>query len=59
MPFFASKVTGDVLIEIAEQNKNVKFLVLCGHTHNKALFKPCDNLIVKTGSAEYMHSAIQ
>ena len=59
LPFFGSKATGDVLLEIAQQNTNIEFLVLCGHTHGKACYSPLHNLIVKAGGAEYYQPKIQ
>ncbi|MFI4955609.1 MAG: metallophosphoesterase family protein [Gammaproteobacteria bacterium] len=59
LPFFGSKVVGDVLMEIAQNNPCIDFLVLCGHTHSKAMFQPLDNLIVKTGEAEYYEPQVQ
>src|SRR3990167_9124768 len=47
LPFFGSKATGDVLLEIAQQNMNIEFLVLCGHTHRKACYSSLNNLMVK------------
>lgn len=32
LPYFSSKVVGDVLTNLAEQNSEIEFLVLCGHT---------------------------
>ncbi|MCX7125438.1 MAG: metallophosphoesterase [Gammaproteobacteria bacterium] len=59
LPFFGSKATGDVLLEIAQQNTDIEFLVLCGHTHGKACYTPLNNLMVKAGGAEYYKPAIQ
>lgn len=59
LPFFSSKITGDVLMQIAQENKGVEFLVLCGHTHSKAYWQPCENLTIKAGSAEYSKPEIQ
>ncbi len=59
LPFFSSKATGDILIEVAQKNPDIEFLALCGHTHSKAYWNPCDNLIVKAGAAEYMQPEIQ
>jgi predicted MPP superfamily phosphohydrolase len=59
LPFFASKITGDVLFEIAEANPKVAFLVLCGHTHSNSYNRPLNNLTVKAGSAEYCKPIIQ
>ncbi len=59
LPFFASQATGDVLTEVAKENTEVEFLVLCGHTHHKAHCQPYNNLTINVGHAEYMHPEIQ
>jgi hypothetical protein len=59
LPFFSSKITGEVLMQIAQENVDIDFLVFCGHTHGQAHFQPCDNLIVKVGTAEYRQPEIQ
>jgi predicted MPP superfamily phosphohydrolase len=59
LPFFGSKATGDVLLEVANKNPNVDFLVLCGHTHGEAHYQPLGNLEVKVGGAEYYQPKVQ
>ena len=59
LPFFASKITGDVLLNAAKANPGINFLVLCGHTHTSSYYKPHDNLTVKAGSVEYGNPIIQ
>jgi predicted MPP superfamily phosphohydrolase len=59
LPYFSSKVMGDLLIEIAASNPEVDFLVLCGHTHGEAHYQPLINLTVKAGLAEYSKPGIQ
>ncbi|HEX4044950.1 MAG TPA: metallophosphoesterase [Gammaproteobacteria bacterium] len=59
LPYFSSKVMGDVLVAIAQENPGIEFLVLCGHTHSKANFCWRDNLIVEAGQAEYCRPEIQ
>ena len=59
LPYFTSKIIGDVLAQVASENPGILFLVFCGHTHYKALYKPLDNLMVKTGKAEYYRPEIQ
>lgn len=59
LPFYSCKVIGDMLLEKSKQNPDIEFLVLCGHTHSKAYYKPLDNLIVKTGAAKYHIPEIQ
>jgi len=59
LPYFSTKIMGDVLMQAAQQNPDVEFLVLCGHTHSEAIYQPLSNLIVETGKAEYRHPEIQ
>lgn len=59
LPYFSSKVIGDVLATVAQKNPKIEFLVLCGHTHEEANFRSCDNLIVEVGKAEYYQPEIQ
>lgn len=59
LPFFASKITGDVLLGAAKDNPGIDFLVLCGHTHSSSYYKPLDNLTVKAGDVEYGNPIIQ
>ncbi|MDF2529224.1 MAG: putative phosphoesterase [Gammaproteobacteria bacterium] len=59
LPYFASKATGDVLLAIAEAHPEINFLVLCGHTHSPAEYKPLVNLTVKAGGAEYYEPRVQ
>jgi len=59
LPFFASKITGDVLLNAAKANPDIDFLILCGHTHSSSYYKPLDNLTVKAGSVEYGKPTVQ
>jgi predicted MPP superfamily phosphohydrolase len=59
LPYFASKATGDVIINIAQHHKNIHFLVLCGHTHTAKAIKFLENLEIKAGSAQYYNPEIQ
>ncbi|MCE3237993.1 MAG: hypothetical protein K0R24_974, partial [Gammaproteobacteria bacterium] len=59
LPYFSSKVMGDVLTAVAQQNPEIEFLVLCGHTHSEAKFQPISNLMVEAGKADYYQPAIQ
>lgn len=59
LPYFTSKIMGDVLLEAALKNPSINFLILCGHTHSAAKYQPVNNLIVEVGGAEYYHPAIQ
>ncbi len=46
-------------MQIADENKQVQFLALSGHTHSKAGRQQCENLTVKAGSVEYTRPEIQ
>lgn len=59
LPYFSSQATGDILKQIAEDNKEIEFLVLCGHTHSEATYEPLENLKVKVGKAEYFQPEIE
>lgn len=59
LPYYASQVTGNVLLEIASAYPQIYFLVLCGHTHAESIHQPLENLIIKSGQAEYYNPAIQ
>lgn len=59
LPYFSSKITGEILTTVAEQNSEIEFLVLCGHTHSEANLQAGDNLIVEVGKAEYYRPEIQ
>ncbi len=53
IPWFTSKLMGDMLMEIAKGHPRRKILVLCGHTHSSGLYQPRANLHVVTGQAVY------
>lgn len=59
LPYFSSKASGDVLIDISQKNPEIDFLVLCGHTHSTARYQPIANLVVEVGKAEYNRPEIQ
>jgi len=59
LPFFTSKIMGDVILSAAQDNPFVDFLVLCGHTHSNGIYCPLPNLSVKTGKAQYDNPQIQ
>ncbi len=59
LPYFSSKATGDVISVFAQKNPAISILVLCGHTHSNALFKPSKNLEIKAGRAQYYSPKLQ
>lgn len=52
-PWFVNYALGHVLAHKAEENPDVAFLVLCGHTHSPGTYRHSSNLVVVTGSSEY------
>ena len=59
LPYFSSKIMGDVLMRTAQENPSINFLVLCGHTHSEAFFQPLENLTIKAGKAQYYQPEVQ
>ena len=59
LPFFSSKIVGDVLTNLMKENPNKNMTVLCGHSHGKKDIKILHNLLVKAGSADYYYPIIQ
>lgn len=50
-PHFVSQITGEALIEVAQQHLEKQLLVLCGHTHAAADVTVLPNLRVLTGAS--------
>lgn len=59
LPFFSSKVTGDMLLRVCGAHPDIEFQGYCGHSHGKSVYQPLPNLIVKGGEAMYGHPQIQ
>lgn len=59
LPFFASKCLGEAILPIAKENPNIDFLWLSGHTHSRAEYKPCDNLVVRVADSKYYFPQIE
>lgn len=53
LPWMSSKAMGDVLDALAYENPDVRFTVLCGHTHGKGVYHHARNMVVYTGESEY------
>lgn len=53
LPWFASKVMGETLLEVAQGAPEVDFLVLCGHSHSPGEYQAAPNMRVVTGKAVY------
>ena len=53
LPYFASKIVGDVMVKAMQTHPKSNLLVLCGHTHGGGELQVADNLRVLTGEAEY------
>lgn len=59
LPFFSSKILGELLLPVAKKHPEVDFLWLCGHTHSRVKYKPCENMTVKVAKAEYYRPQIE
>jgi len=53
LPFFATKVVGDVLKSVMELHPDKHLRVFCGHTHGGGAADILPNLRVYTGGAQY------
>jgi Icc protein len=59
LPHFACRAVGDRLAEIMRRHPECGMAVLCGHTHSPGFAQILDNLVVRTGGAEYGAPALQ
>ena len=53
LPHFTCKAVGDALLEVMRARPDCHLTVLCGHTHTPGVAQLLDNLLVRTGRAEY------
>ncbi|MDG2220004.1 MAG: metallophosphoesterase [Rubripirellula sp.] len=58
-PFFVCGQLGKMLLSHADHHPDQQFTVLCGHTHHDGTAKMSDNLIVRTGAADFGHPKIE
>jgi hypothetical protein len=58
-PYFASKATGEVLLEAEQNHPFIEFVTLCGHTHHYSERQMIENLRVIVGDAEYYQPSVQ
>jgi predicted phosphohydrolase len=58
LPFFSSKILGMVILPIVENNPQVDFLWLSGHTHSKVTIQKRPNLVVQVAHSEYYYPQI-
>jgi predicted phosphohydrolase len=56
--FFSSQILGASMLPIIENNPNIDFLWLSGHTHSKVKVQKRDNLVVQVAHSEYYHPQI-
>lgn len=59
MPWFTSKLMGDMLLDAARSFPNTGFIVLAGHTHGEYHGNVLKNLAVHVGGAEYGQPKLQ
>jgi len=53
LPWFTCAAVGEVLRAAAEAHPSHDFTVLCGHTHSGGVAQIVENLVVRTGGADY------
>jgi len=53
LPWFTNLTFGAMLADVASLFPEVKFTVLCGHTHSPGEYKHFENLTVYTGHSDY------
>lgn len=53
LPYFSNKALGNVLLDVAKQYPNVRFEVICGHTHTFTFEYPLYNLGVWVMHSKY------
>jgi len=58
-PYFASKVTGETINEIMSGAPDCQLIVLCGHTHSAAQYRPSANILCLAGASEYGEPRMQ
>ena len=58
LPYYASKIIGDVIKDFAEQHPMKNFRTFSGHTHSAANVKMTSNILATVGSAEYSHPSL-
>lgn len=58
MPHFSSKHMGDMLLKLSTEFKDVKFVVLCGHSHGEAKHIVPPNMVSYTSKAVYRNPCI-
>ena len=52
-PYFASKAAGQAIEEVMRESRGSHLMVLCGHTHCAAEYRPLTNIEALAGAAEY------
>ncbi len=53
LPWFSSRIMSDTLDQIAGENPDVMFEVLCGHTHDRCVYRRHANVNVTVAGADY------
>jgi predicted MPP superfamily phosphohydrolase len=59
LPHFSCKAVGDALVRVMRAHPGCSITVLCGHTHGEGEVRVLENLLVRTGGAEYGSPTIQ
>jgi predicted phosphohydrolase len=58
LPWYSSKASGDMLLDVFRKYPSIEFTVVCGHSHSHAKYSPTKNSEVITGFAEYRRASV-
>lgn len=58
LPYFSSKIIGDLLLKYSNKYQDINFIVYCGHTHTARDYQAAENLYVRAGGSEYFQPKI-
>jgi hypothetical protein len=55
MPHFSSRQIGEAILDVMKnyQDQSKELVILCGHNHTRAEYRPLKNVTCITGQAEY------
>lgn len=58
LPWMCNVTMGDMLVEVAHENPQTEFLILCGHTHSPGTYQALPNLKVETAASMYWYPRV-
>lgn len=58
LPWYTSRVMGEMLERVAAAHPTTELHVLCGHTHTSFIARVAANIVIQVGAAEYGQPAL-